>query len=76
MRNYKLHPLYWKLRLENWTLEDFVRRSRRNNVQCKILAGAKYANLVRRRFVKQRRSTSSGILAWSACLSVWKKASR
>src|ERR1044072_8485917 len=27
MRNYKLHPLYWKMRRGNWTLEDFVRRS-------------------------------------------------
>jgi len=42
MRNYKLHPLYWKLRLKKWSLEDFVRRSRRENVQCKILAGAEY----------------------------------
>jgi galactose-3-O-sulfotransferase len=42
MRNYKLHPLYWKFRRENWTLEDFVRRSPRENVQCKILAGAEY----------------------------------
>ena len=29
MRSYKLHPLYWKLRRENWTLEQFVQRSRR-----------------------------------------------
>jgi len=42
MRNYKLHPLYWKFRWENWSLEDFVRRSPRENVQCKILAGAEY----------------------------------
>ncbi len=42
MRNYKLHPLYWKFRLENWSLEDFVRRSPRENVQCKIIAGAEY----------------------------------
>lgn len=42
MRNYKLHPLYWKFRRENWTLEDFVRRSPRKDVQCKILAGAEY----------------------------------
>jgi len=42
MRNYKLHPLYWKLRLQNYTLEDFVRRSRRDNVQSKIIAGANY----------------------------------
>ena len=43
MRNYKLHPLYWKFRRENWSLEDFVRRSPRDNVQCKILAGVEYA---------------------------------
>lgn len=42
MRTYKLHPLYWKLRRENWTLEDFVHRSPRTNVQCKIIAGAEY----------------------------------
>jgi len=43
MRSYKLHPLYWKFKRENWTLEDFVRRSPRDNVQCKILAGVEYA---------------------------------
>ena len=42
MRSYKLHPLYWKFRRENWTLEDFVNRSPRTNVQCKIIAGAEY----------------------------------
>ncbi|HEY1769867.1 MAG TPA: sulfotransferase family 2 domain-containing protein [Chthoniobacterales bacterium] len=42
MRSYKLHPLYWKFRRENWTLEDFVQRSPRTNVQCKIIAGADY----------------------------------
>ena len=42
MRSYVLHPLYWQLRRENWTLEDFVRRSPRENVQSKILAGAEY----------------------------------
>ena len=42
MRSYKLHPLYWKFRRENWTLEDFVRRLPRENVQCKIVAGAVY----------------------------------
>ena len=42
MRNYKLHPLYWKFRWEDWSLEDFVRRSPRDNVQCKIVAGAEY----------------------------------
>jgi Galactose-3-O-sulfotransferase len=42
MRSYKLHPLYWKFKREKWTLEDFVRRSPRTNVQCKIIAGAVY----------------------------------
>ncbi|CAN5516805.1 sulfotransferase family 2 domain-containing protein [soil metagenome] len=42
MRSYKLHPLYWKMRRENWTLDDFVRRSQRDNVQSKIIAGARY----------------------------------
>jgi hypothetical protein len=42
MRNYKLHPLYWKFRRENWTLEDFVMRLSRDNVQCKFVAGAVY----------------------------------
>jgi hypothetical protein len=42
MRSYVLHPAYWQFRRENWTLEDFVRRSRRENVQSKILAGAEY----------------------------------
>jgi len=42
MRSYMLHPAYWQFRRENWTLEDFVRRSRRENVQSKILAGAEY----------------------------------
>ena len=40
MRSYKLHPLYWKMRRENWSLEDFVRNSQRDNVQSKIVAGA------------------------------------
>ena len=42
MRTYKLHPLYWKFRRENWTLEQFVERTTRHNVQCKIMAGAEY----------------------------------
>jgi len=42
MRSYKLHPLYWKMRRENWTLEDFVRRSQRDSVQSKIIAGSDY----------------------------------
>jgi Galactose-3-O-sulfotransferase len=42
MRSYKLHPLYWKFRRENWTVEQFVQRTTRDNVQCKIIAGAEY----------------------------------
>jgi hypothetical protein len=42
MRSYKLHPLYWKLRHNNWTLEDFVRRYQRENVQAKVVAGSEY----------------------------------
>lgn len=42
MRSYKLHPLYWKLRRENWTLEDFVHRYQRENVQAKVIAGSDY----------------------------------
>lgn len=42
MSNYKLHPNYWRFRREGWTLEDFVRRSPRENVQSKMIAGADY----------------------------------
>ena len=42
MSNYMLHPNYWKFRREGWTLEDFVRRSPRENVQTKMIAGAVY----------------------------------
>jgi hypothetical protein len=42
MSNYMLHPNYWKFRWEGWTLEDFVRRSPRENVQTKMIAGADY----------------------------------
>jgi Galactose-3-O-sulfotransferase len=42
MSNYVLHPNYWKFRREGWTLEDFVRRSPRENVQTKMIAGADY----------------------------------
>jgi hypothetical protein len=42
MRSYKLHPLYWKMRNEKWTVEQFVERSSRDNVQCKIIANAPY----------------------------------
>lgn len=42
MRNYVLHPNYWKFRRHQWELEDFVRNSPRDNVQTKIVAGAPY----------------------------------
>ena len=42
MNNYVLHPSYWKFRQEGWTLEDLVRRSPRENVQTKMIAGADY----------------------------------
>lgn len=42
MRSYKLHPLYWKLRNEKWTVEEFAQRYPRDNVQCKIIANAHY----------------------------------
>lgn len=42
MSSYMLHPNYWKFRRERWTLEDFVRRSPRENVQTKMVAGADY----------------------------------
>jgi len=42
MNNYMLHPDYWKFRRQGWTLEDFVRRSPRDNVQTKIIAEADY----------------------------------
>lgn len=40
IRSYRLHPLYWKFKREKWTLEDFVTRLPRENVQCKMVAGA------------------------------------
>jgi len=42
MRGYKLHPLYWKLRRNKWTLEEYVERTTRDNVQSKIIANAAY----------------------------------
>ena len=35
-------PQLWKFRREDWTLEDLVRRSPRENVQTKMIAGADY----------------------------------
>ena len=55
MRSYKLHPLYWKLRRENWSLEDFVRNSPRDNVQSKIVAGADYTPPCTREIVEQAK---------------------
>ncbi len=52
MRTYKLHPLYWKMRRENWSLEDFVRNSKRDNVQSKIIAGAEYKEPCTREIVE------------------------
>ena len=43
MRSHKLQPLHWKFKFEKWSLEDFVARSPRHNLQCKILAGVDYA---------------------------------
>lgn len=40
-RSSRLNPLYWKFRREKWTLEDFVRHSQRENIQCRLVAGAK-----------------------------------
>ncbi len=42
MRNYVLHPNYWRFKRDEWELEDFVRNSPRDNVQTKIVAGASY----------------------------------
>lgn len=55
MRSYKLHPLYWKFRRENWSLEDFVRRSLRDNVQSKIVAGADYESVCTRETVEKAK---------------------
>lgn len=52
MRSYKLHPLYWKMRRQNWSLEDFVRNSQRDNVQSKIVAGANYEEPCTREIVE------------------------
>jgi len=42
MHTYKLHPNYWKFRREGWTLEDFVKRWPKANLQTKMIAGADY----------------------------------
>ena len=42
MHTYKWHPNYWKFRREGWTLEDFVKRWRKANLQTKMIAGADY----------------------------------
>lgn len=56
MRSYKLHPLYWKMRRGNWTLEDFVRNSQRDNVQSKIVAGAKFEEPCTREIVETAKN--------------------
>ena len=55
MRNYKLHPFYWKLRRKKWTLEDYVRNSQRDNVQSKIVAGAEYEKPCTREIVERAK---------------------
>ncbi len=52
MRSYKLHPLYWKMRRQKWSLEDFVRNAQRDNVQSKIVAGAVYEEPCTREIVE------------------------
>ena len=42
MSSYRLHPLYWKLRRDKMTIEQYVKRTTRDSVQCKIIAGAAY----------------------------------
>ena len=51
---------YWKLRRERWTLEDFVTRLPRDNVQCMM-------NRVGRKSVKKRRRSSSDTLVSWVC---------
>ncbi len=55
MRSYKLHPFYWKMRRQNWSLEDFVRNSQRDNVQSKIVAGAVYEEPCTRDIVERAK---------------------
>jgi hypothetical protein len=50
----------WKLRRERWTLEDFVTRLPRDNVQCMM-------NRVGRKSVKKRRRSSSDTLVSWVC---------
>ncbi len=56
MRSYKLHPLYWKMRRQNWTLEDFVNNSQRDNVQSKIVAGSEYNEPCTREIVETAKN--------------------
>lgn len=55
MRSHKLHPLFWKMRRENWSLEDFVRNMQRDNVQSKIVAGAVYEEPCTREIVEKAK---------------------
>ncbi len=54
-RSSRLNPLYWKLRREKWTLEDFVRNSRRENIQCRLVAGARYEDPCTRAMVERAK---------------------
>ena len=38
MSTYLLHPMYPKIKRLKWTLEDFITKFPRNNIQCKYLA--------------------------------------
>ena len=60
MRSYKLHPLYWKLRREKWTLGRICSQlSTRDNVQSKIVAGGGLScSLYRREIVEKAKSAT------------------
>ena len=40
MSTYVLHPRYRQIKRAGWTLEDFIQKFPRNNIQCKYLTGA------------------------------------
>ena len=54
-RSSRLNPLYWKLRREKWNLEDFVRNSRRENIQCRLVAGASYEDPCTREMLERAK---------------------
>jgi hypothetical protein len=60
LRNYTLHPNCWKFRGQGWTLEDFVPRSPRENVQTKMIAGADY-DAQQRRFSERKKIYSTSV---------------